>query len=192
MTVENLAEKIGLSVSGVKKWLYDQADPSFSAISRAAEALDVSLDWLATGQGVQPIDFTETLEKIEQRLERAGVPIPEPRPQEWQSVYDELVIISQNPGATDNCRLWAETLLRAAFNDQEASKRFEANLRDVVSRLRERRTAYAAALKAVGWEPPQAIGLAIADAMVLNGLDYDGAVAILTAMRDNCSSTDLT
>lgn len=51
LTLEDLAEQIDLSVSGVKKWLYGQSDPSLSAVARAATALNVSLDWLAYGRG---------------------------------------------------------------------------------------------------------------------------------------------
>lgn len=184
-SARSFAALAGIPATTFNKVASGQSEPTRPTLAAIARAANVSLDWLATGEGVQPIDFTETLDKIERRLERAVVPIAEPRPQEWQAVYDELMAISQNPGATDNCRLRAETLLRLAFNDKQASIRFEENLKDMGARLREGRAAYAAALKAVGWEPPQAIGFAIADAMVMNGLDYDGAVAILTAMRDS-------
>lgn len=48
-TQETLAEKIGISVSGLKKWFSGTTDPSWSNVVSAAKACDVSLDWLATG-----------------------------------------------------------------------------------------------------------------------------------------------
>lgn len=52
-TQESLAESIGASVSGVKKWLSGSADPGWSYVVAAAAACEVSLDWLATGEGPQ-------------------------------------------------------------------------------------------------------------------------------------------
>lgn len=189
-----VSEKTGISVRTLGNYIAGLAEPRLSVIGALASACGVSLHWLVYGEGekasdlglgeVHFIDFTATLESIEQRLEKAVVPFPVPPPPEWRSVYDELREIAESPAATDNCRLRADTLLRLAFNDQDAIERFNIKLKDMGTRLREGRAAYAAALKAVGWEPPQAIGFAIADAMVFNGLDYDGAVTILKALKD--------
>ncbi|MGO1078291.1 helix-turn-helix domain-containing protein [Inquilinus sp. CA228] len=51
VTGEMLSEQIDLSLSGIRKWTSGQTDPGFSHMARAAEALDLSLDWLATGEG---------------------------------------------------------------------------------------------------------------------------------------------
>jgi transcriptional regulator with XRE-family HTH domain len=51
VTGEMLSEQIDLSLSGIRKWTSGQTDPGFSHMARAAEVLDLSLDWLATGEG---------------------------------------------------------------------------------------------------------------------------------------------
>lgn len=56
LTQEELAERIGLSLSGVKKWLSGVSDPRWQSVVKAAEACNVKLQWLATGEGV----MTET------------------------------------------------------------------------------------------------------------------------------------
>jgi transcriptional regulator with XRE-family HTH domain len=51
VTGEMLSEQIDFSLSGIRKWTSGQTDPGFSHMARAADALDLSLDWLATGEG---------------------------------------------------------------------------------------------------------------------------------------------
>jgi transcriptional regulator with XRE-family HTH domain len=51
VTGEMLSEQIDLSLSGIRKWTSGQTDPGFSHMAKAAEVLDLSLDWLATGEG---------------------------------------------------------------------------------------------------------------------------------------------
>ncbi|OSQ41646.1 XRE family transcriptional regulator [Thalassospira sp. MCCC 1A01428] len=50
-TQEVLAEKIGVSLSGVKKWLTGTSDPKWSSIVSISEVCGVSVEWLATGSG---------------------------------------------------------------------------------------------------------------------------------------------
>jgi phage repressor protein C with HTH and peptisase S24 domain len=50
-TQEVLAEKIGVSLSGVKKWLTGASDPKWSSIVSTSEVCGVSVEWLATGKG---------------------------------------------------------------------------------------------------------------------------------------------
>ena len=58
-TQETLAEAIGASLSGVKKWLSGASDPGWSSVVAAASACNVSLDWLATGTGeMRPTETT--------------------------------------------------------------------------------------------------------------------------------------
>lgn len=49
-TIEALSSEIGMSTSGIKKWLYGQAEPGLNAVIQCANALGVSVQWLATGE----------------------------------------------------------------------------------------------------------------------------------------------
>lgn len=56
-TQESLAAAIGVSVSGIKKWLSGGTDPGWSGVVAAAQTCGISLDWLATGKGApEPAD----------------------------------------------------------------------------------------------------------------------------------------
>lgn len=48
---EALAAKAGISVSGLKKWLRGEAEPTLGNLVRLASVLNVSVEWLATGRG---------------------------------------------------------------------------------------------------------------------------------------------
>lgn len=50
-TQEVLASDVGLSLSGFRKWLYGDTEPQMSGLVRAADALGVTIEWLATGVG---------------------------------------------------------------------------------------------------------------------------------------------
>ncbi|MDP3329385.1 helix-turn-helix domain-containing protein [Parvibaculum sp.] len=50
-STKTLAEEIGTSESGVKKWRSGAADPGFGLLAHAAAVMGVSLDWLADGKG---------------------------------------------------------------------------------------------------------------------------------------------
>jgi len=50
-SAKTLAEEIGTSESGVKKWRSGAADPGFTLLAHAAAVMGVSLDWLADGKG---------------------------------------------------------------------------------------------------------------------------------------------
>ena len=45
------AEKVGVSVSGVRKWLAGTSEPTLSKLVAIGKAADISLEWLATGEG---------------------------------------------------------------------------------------------------------------------------------------------
>jgi len=46
-----LAADLGVSASGIKKWLSGAADPGFRHLLKISEVCNVSLDWLAFGEG---------------------------------------------------------------------------------------------------------------------------------------------
>lgn len=46
VTIDDLAEKTGLSASGIKKWLGGVANPRSDNLQTAADALEVTLGWL--------------------------------------------------------------------------------------------------------------------------------------------------
>lgn len=50
-TQESLAAEVGVSLSGLRKWLSGATDPGLSGVAAAAAICGVSLDWLATGEG---------------------------------------------------------------------------------------------------------------------------------------------
>ncbi|WP_412557567.1 helix-turn-helix domain-containing protein [Thalassospira sp. MIT1370] len=62
-TQETLAEEIGFSVSGIKKWFSGTTDPSWSAIIQVALACNVSLDWLAFGTEPQSDRANEAVDE---------------------------------------------------------------------------------------------------------------------------------
>lgn len=70
-TQETLAEEIGLSLSGIKKWFSGITDPSWSSVVLAAKACGVSLDWLATGE--QPAAGTNTAMPIDEEVLLAAI-----------------------------------------------------------------------------------------------------------------------
>lgn len=59
-TQETLADEIGVSLSGVKKWLSGASDPKWSSIVSVSEACGVSVEWLATGKGPMPTSGTNS------------------------------------------------------------------------------------------------------------------------------------
>ena len=46
-----LAEKTGMSTSVLRSWRSEKSDPSRTSLVKVARAADVSLEWLATGEG---------------------------------------------------------------------------------------------------------------------------------------------
>ena len=50
-TLKEVSESVGVSLSGLKKWLGGDAEPSVAPIAKFAQLYGVSLDWLATGEG---------------------------------------------------------------------------------------------------------------------------------------------
>jgi len=61
-----LADVLPVPLEIVRFWLEDLATPSDKALERISEALDVSQEWLLTGDRSEPISLTEA-------KERAGV-----------------------------------------------------------------------------------------------------------------------
>lgn len=49
--VKTLSEKTGISITAIRQWLRGEAEPSRDRLVLIADALGVSLAWLATGQG---------------------------------------------------------------------------------------------------------------------------------------------
>jgi transcriptional regulator with XRE-family HTH domain len=62
-TQEALAADVGLSLSGFRKWLYGDTEPQMSGLVRAADALGVTIKWLATGEGPMRPGEAEPLAK---------------------------------------------------------------------------------------------------------------------------------
>ena len=52
------ANKVGVSVSGLKKWLSGTSEPGLSKLVAIAKVAGVSLEWLAAGDGVRDADST--------------------------------------------------------------------------------------------------------------------------------------
>lgn len=50
-TQQWLAEEVGVKQSNVSAWERGEKDPATENLSRTAQALDVSFEWLATGRG---------------------------------------------------------------------------------------------------------------------------------------------
>ena len=68
MTQKELARRIGVRASTVRKWEEDLAEPRANRLSMMAGMLNVSMMWLINGEGVG-MDAPEPL----QRLTRAGL-----------------------------------------------------------------------------------------------------------------------
>ena len=49
--LQEVSNSIGVSLSGLKKWLSEDADPSMSSIAQFSLVYGVSLDWLIHGRG---------------------------------------------------------------------------------------------------------------------------------------------
>lgn len=54
---EWLAEEIGVRQTSVSAWERGSSDPATENMSRVAQVLDVSFEWLATGKGEMEIQY---------------------------------------------------------------------------------------------------------------------------------------
>jgi len=76
MSVEELAQRLGVKASTLAKWENDQSEPRANRLSMLAGLLNVSLRWLLTGEGEglsapvdepeMPGDITEILTELRQ------------------------------------------------------------------------------------------------------------------------------
>lgn len=87
-TQETLADEIGVSVSGIKKWFSGVTDPSLSRVALAADACGVSLDWLAFGRGFGPSDEEHLHNTVPDAAQEEAMSFREPE----SSALDENVL----------------------------------------------------------------------------------------------------
>ena len=71
-TQEGLAQRSGVPQSTISKVLAGKRSTRFEIIARLAYALDVSLDWLATGEARQPEEMTPEEQVLLENYRRIG------------------------------------------------------------------------------------------------------------------------
>jgi transcriptional regulator with XRE-family HTH domain len=63
-SLDVFAEKIGVSISGLKKWLAGNAEPGLSYLCAIARVTDASLNWLCGGEVSTPRDCDYEVERL--------------------------------------------------------------------------------------------------------------------------------
>lgn len=190
-TQESLAEAVGASLSGVKKWLSGVADPGWSSVVAVAAACEVSLDWLATGQGPMRPSAEEAdgaryqrLRQIQDQGEREALPIPletlRQRP-DLDSLRQELFQVARREELPASLRGYADLLLHHLFADVAAAGRAERRLQDVAGSLHHATARFEAATRRSGWTPPAPLALLLRDLIVLYDVSEDHMAALLAA-----------
>ena len=168
---------------------------------RKLMAAGYNANWVISGEGPMRLDglsgegkakIDVELDAIEERLNRIEVPVT----QEQLRENPELSLLKQritrilgNPDATGLQRARADVFLSLAFQDKDAYSRYEQRIQDVKGRLRAARRTYEDAIKAVGYEPPPILAEALKTAIFVHGLEIEGVVILLEALKQELSTT---
>lgn len=83
-SLKAFAKRVGASESGIKKWLSGAAQPGMKSLRKIADAGDVRLDWLATGEEPMKRGASVTISERAGgtasggKTSEGGLPMPEP------------------------------------------------------------------------------------------------------------------
>lgn len=194
------------TLTGYRKGSIPSADAGF----RLADAMGVSARWLVTGEGKMLRDepvadggaqtagkIVRRLDAIEDELNRLKVPIAVEQLGEaspLKDMYRQLVDIAANPVIADALRARADMLLDLGFASIEAAERREGRQRqgteEFQRNLRSVTDIYTGILRELDWQPPALTGMAVRDAMIVDGLSEKMASFILGALKQDLSEAD--
>src|SRR5262245_60523856 len=73
-SLEAFAEKIGVSISGLKKWLAGKAEPGLRYLCAIADVTDASLNWLCGREVSTPRDCDYEIERLQALVARLEEP----------------------------------------------------------------------------------------------------------------------
>jgi phage repressor protein C with HTH and peptisase S24 domain len=89
-SADRLARATGVSPSAFRKWLKGEAEPSRERLVALAEAAQVSVGWLATGEGPEP--RLQTVGKSSRARSEASS-------EDTTSAYDDFILLPKHPEA---------------------------------------------------------------------------------------------
>lgn len=85
---EWLAEEIGVRQTSVSAWERGSSDPATENMSRVAQVLDVSFEWLATGKGEMEMQYRPVAMKTAEPM--AIYPSYSEEQREFLALFDKL------------------------------------------------------------------------------------------------------
>lgn len=198
------ARRSGVGESLLRQYIAG-SKPGLDKAVAIARAGGVSLEWLATGEEpaetilldeAHPSKAHLTNQELEREFVRVEaalqgareVPVPEYKVESDQALADArrmLIGFTARPDATRLQKAHADMLLRVFFGDRSAAERQEERLKAAGERLRWMNRAFEEAVKAVGFQPPPALAEIIKTLMFSHGLNAEGAVVLLDALREH-------
>lgn len=172
---------------------------------REAAKMGISVTWLLTGfgdplserQAEESAQAARRLDAIEEELNRSKAPATVGWLDEnsaLKDIYRQLIDISDNAEVADDLRARADMLLDLGFASAEAAERREGRQRhgteEFQRNLRSVTDIYTGILRELDWQPPALTGMAVRDAMLVDGLSEEMARFILGALKHDLSETD--
>lgn len=201
LSQDQMAARIGVSLRSYSRYENEGRELPIGALMRAAE-MGISVTWLLTGAG-EPLadakaagigEISRKLDAIEDELRRSQVPIGTNKLVEGsrlKELHSQLIELAGNASAAGD-RARANMMLNVAFANSEAAAHREAHVD--MSSFRQRMLvatdAYARVLRELDWEPPAMTGMAVRDAMIVDGLSEEMARFILAALREDLLKTE--
>lgn len=193
---DEMAARIGVSLRAYSRYENEGRELPIGALTRAAE-MGISVTWLLTGVG-EPLadakaagigEISRKLDAIEEELHRSQVPIATDKLVEGsrlKELHRQLTELAGNASAAED-RARANMMLGIAFADADAASRREAHadMSSFRQRMLAATDAYARVLRELAWEPPVMTGMAVRDAMIVDGLSDEMARLILAALKED-------
>lgn len=198
-----MAQRLGLSVQSYGRYERGERELPSAALTAFAE-MGISVTWLLTGMGEPMADARATkvgevsrqLESIEEDLNRAQAPVAVDELVEGsrlKELYRQLVELAGNASIAED-RARAAMLLDVGFVDPAADGRrrtIQVPMTDTFQRrLKGITEVYTGILKDLDWTPPAMTGMAVRDAMIIDGLSDEMARFILAALKEDLLKTE--
>lgn len=201
---DEMAARIGVSLRSYSRYENEGRELPLGALTRAAE-MGVSVTWLLTGTG-EPFtgeaaksssEAVKRLDAIEAELDKANVPVSVGslgKGSVLLDMYRQLVAIAGDPGVDGNLRARADMMLDLGFGDAGSAarreRRMERGMEEMRHSLKSATDAYTSLLLDLQWEPPGLVGMAVRDAMMVDGLSDEMARFILAAVKEEMTKSE--